>query len=185
MEHAGRSATDVTGHGRVQVPGSENPNWDYKTLNPDSDFPLAEKAIRTSMDATNPNLKPFVDHGGKLLMYHGWSDPGIPPLNTVQYYKTVVDTLGGTAKAMNSIRLFMIPGMNHCQGGNGTDKFDGIAALSQWVEKGKAPERIPHHIRPAARSIVRGRCAPIRRSRLITAAAARMTPRTLSASKHG
>jgi feruloyl esterase len=120
----------------------ENPNWDYKTINPDSDFPLAEKAIANSMDATNPNLKPFIDHGGKLLMYHGWSDPGIPPLNTVQYYKNVVSTLGGTSKTTNSIRLFMIPGMNHCQGGDGTDKFDGIAALAQWVENGKAPDQI-------------------------------------------
>jgi feruloyl esterase len=119
-----------------------NPNWDYKTLNPDADFPLAEKAIRTNMDATDPNLQKFVDHGGKLLMYHGWSDPGIPPMNTVDYYKKVVGTLGGVSKTTNSIRLFMIPGMNHCQGGDGTDKFDGIGALSQWVEKGKAPERI-------------------------------------------
>jgi feruloyl esterase len=94
------------------------------------------------MDATDPNLQKFVDHGGKLLMYHGWSDPGIPPLNTVDYYKKVVGTLGGASKTTNSIRLFMIPGMNHCQGGDGTDKFDGIAALSQWVENGKAPERI-------------------------------------------
>jgi len=119
-----------------------NPNWDYKTINPDSDFALAEKAIKDSMDATNPNLKPFVDHGGKLLIYHGWSDPGIPPLNTVQYYKNVVDALGGTSKTANSIRLFMIPGMNHCSGGNGTDKFDGIGALEQWKEHGKAPDQI-------------------------------------------
>lgn len=120
-----------------------NPNWDYKTLDPEADFPLAEKAIRTNMDATDPNLKKFVDRGGKLLMYHGWSDPGIPPMNTVEYYKKVVTTLGGVSKTTNSIRLFMIPGMNHCQGGDGTDKFDGIAALSEWVEGGKAPERIP------------------------------------------
>jgi feruloyl esterase len=119
-----------------------NPNWDYKTLNPDSDFQAAEKAIRESMDASDPNLKPFVQHGGKLLMYHGWSDPGIPPVNTVNYYKNVEAALGGVSQTTNSIRLFMIPGMNHCQGGNGTDKFDGIAALARWVENGKAPDRI-------------------------------------------
>jgi Tannase and feruloyl esterase len=82
-----------------------------------------------------------VDRGGKLIMYHGWSDPGIPPMNTVRYYQQVVDTLGAS-KANNSLRLFMIPGMNHCQGGPGTDKFDGIAALAQWVESGKAPDEI-------------------------------------------
>jgi feruloyl esterase len=120
-----------------------DPNWDFKTINPETDFPRAEKALAESMDATNPNLKPFVDRGGKLLMYHGWSDPGIPPLNTVQYYKKVVDTLGGESKTGTSIRLFMIPGMNHCQGGKGTDKFNGISALADWVERGKAPDQIP------------------------------------------
>jgi len=119
----------------------KNPTWDYKTINPETDFPLAEKTLANSMDATNPNLKPFVDRGGKLIMYHGWSDPGIPPMNTVRYYQQVVDTLGAS-KANNSLRLFMIPGMNHCQGGPGTDKFDGIAALAQWVESGKAPDEI-------------------------------------------
>ena len=119
-----------------------NPAWDYKTINPETDFPKAEKMISNSMDATDPNLKPFVERGGKLIMYHGWSDPGIPPMNTIQYYKNVTDSLGGTGKAINSIRLFMIPGMNHCQGGNGTDKFDGIKALAQWVENGTAPDSI-------------------------------------------
>ena len=120
-----------------------NPSWDYKTINPDTDFALAEKAIKDSMDATNPNLKPFVDHGGKLLIYHGWSDPGIPPLNTVQYYKNVVDSLGGASKTANSIRLFMVPGMGHCGGGDGTSTFSMIDALSKWVEQGQAPDQIP------------------------------------------
>ena len=117
-----------------------NPNWDFKTINPETDFPLAEKAIATSMDATNPNLKPFVDRGGKLIMYHGWSDPGIPPMNTVQYYKKVSETFGGASKTMNSIRLFMIPGMNHCAGGDGTDKFDGIAR-TRAVGRERKPRR--------------------------------------------
>jgi len=120
----------------------KNPNWDYKTFDAAHDVRLAEKQVGETLDATNANLKPFVDHGGKLLMYHGWSDPGIPPLATVQYYKNVVDTLGGTARTTNSIRLFMIPGMNHCRGGDGTDIFDGIAALDAWVEEGKTPDRI-------------------------------------------
>ena len=76
-------------------------------------------------------------------MYHGWNDPGIPPMNTVQYYKNVAGMLGGESRSMGSIRLFMIPGMNHCQGGAGTDRFDGVGALAQWVENGKAPDQIP------------------------------------------
>lgn len=120
----------------------ENPNWDFKTLNPETDFARAEKAIARTIDAIDPNLKPFTDSGGKLLMYHGWSDPGITPFNSVQYYENVVKTMGGTSTTMNSIRLFMLPGVNHCRGGAGPDTFDGIGALVDWVENGKAPERI-------------------------------------------
>ena len=108
------------------------------------------------MDATNSNLTPFVEHGGKLIMYHGWSDPGIPPLNTVQYYKKVMDSLG-VAKTSSSVRLFMIPGMNHCRGGDGTDKFDGVAALSQWIENGKAPDQIMASHQNAAKKVDRTR----------------------------
>jgi len=119
-----------------------DPNWDYKSLNPETDFPLAEKAVGNTLDATNPNLKPFIERGGKLIIYHGWSDPGIPPMNTVQYYNNVVKALGGQSKTANSVRLFMIPGMNHCAGGPGTDRFDGIGTLAKWVETGKAPDSI-------------------------------------------
>jgi tannase/feruloyl esterase len=134
-----------------------NPTWDFRTIKPETDFPLAENALGISMDSTDPNLKPFVDHGGKLLMYHGWSDPGIPPLNTVQYYKKVVDTIGGSDRASNSIRLFMVPGMNHCRGGAGTDRFDGIAALARWVENGKAPDHIDASHQNAEKKVDRTR----------------------------
>jgi len=98
-------------------------------------------AIGATYDATYPDLKLLTGHGGKLLLYHGWADPGIPPRATINYYKRVVDALG--AKASDAVRLFMVPGMGHCRGGDGTDTFDPVAALDVWVTTGKAPDQIP------------------------------------------
>jgi feruloyl esterase len=120
----------------------KDPAWDYRTFNFDSDIALLEKES-AARDARDPNLQPFFRHGGKLIMYHGWSDNLIPPQNSVNYYKSVADTLGGVNKIDGSYRLFMVPGMAHCRGGDGTDRFDPISALDQWVETGKAPDSIP------------------------------------------
>jgi feruloyl esterase len=120
----------------------KNPEWDWHTLNLDSDVALADKTDDDTINAINPNIKPFLDHGGKLLMYHGWADPGVPPLASVNYYKTAVDTMGGEAKMSGSIRLFMVPGMGHCGGGEGPNTFDMMSAVTAWRENGRVPERI-------------------------------------------
>ena len=119
----------------------KDPKWDYRTFNFDSDVALLEHESHV-IDARNPNLQPFFAHGGRLIHYHGWSDNLIAPLNSINYYKSVADTLGGADKISGSYRLFMVPGMAHCRGGDGTDRFDPIAALEEWVEKGKAPDSI-------------------------------------------
>ena len=75
----------------------------------------------------------------KLIHYHGWSDPDITPLNSVDYYESVAKTTAGTGAFY---RLFMVPGMQHCSGGPGPAKFNMVAALEHWVEHGTAPERI-------------------------------------------
>jgi feruloyl esterase len=120
----------------------KDPNWDWRTFNFDSDNARSELPDNTVMNATDPNLKSFFGHKGKLLLYHGWSDPNISALSTIQYYNRVVDTMGGAAKTSDSIRLFLEPGMGHCGGGEGPNVFDKVDAMEQWVERGKAPEQI-------------------------------------------
>lgn len=119
-----------------------DPKWDYLTFNPEIDVARADKSISTLMNSMDPNLKPLFTRGGKLLQYHGWADPGIPPGSSVNYYKSVLETMGGKAKVNGSYRLFMVPGMGHCGGGDGTSTFDMVSALDQWVEQGKAPDQI-------------------------------------------
>jgi feruloyl esterase len=117
--------------------------WDYKTLDLDRDVARAEKASDGMMDAVNPDLRAFFRRGGKLLQYHGWSDQAVAPANSVNYYNSVVAKSGGTANVQRSYRLFMVPGMTHCLGGEGTGTFDALAALDRWVETGEAPAQIP------------------------------------------
>jgi feruloyl esterase len=105
------------------------------------------------LNATDADLSRFAARGGRLILYHGWADPGIQPLTTVDYYDRVRDTIGQKTAA-RSMRLFMVPGMLHCAGGPGPNSFGQFAAgmgdpntmigaaLQRWVEAGIAPERI-------------------------------------------
>jgi feruloyl esterase len=120
----------------------KDPNWDYRTLNFDGDVALADQADNGTVNAIDPNLKAFFAHGGKLLQYHGWSDNQISPLNSVNYYESVLAAVGGVSRVKDSYRLFMIPGMSHCRGGEGVNSFDSISVIERWVEKGKAPDQI-------------------------------------------
>jgi feruloyl esterase len=92
---------------------------------------------RQMLDAVNPDLKAFQARGGKLLMYFGWADTALPPLMGVDYYEKAVQANG--PETPEFFRLFMVPGMFHCRGGLGTDRFDGMTALINWVENGTAP----------------------------------------------
>ena len=119
---------------------ANNPSWDPTHFNPESDVELTDKKAAV-LNTTTPNLKPFFARGGKLLMFHGWNDQQVPAMSSVTYYTRVLDAAGHNA-AGKSVQLYMVPGMNHCQGGVGTDTFDKVAAMEEWMAQGTAPVQI-------------------------------------------
>ena len=120
-----------------------DPAWNFRTLDAAAAAAEAERVDNGTTNALNPNLRAFFERGGKLIQYHGWSDPQIPPMHSVNYYNSVVEALGNTEALKSSYRLFMVPGMQHCGGGPGTSQFDAMAALERWREAGAAPDSIP------------------------------------------
>ncbi len=133
----------------------EKKDWNYKSAAVADAYKAAIEKTSRMLDANDPNLQPFAARGGKLILYHGWNDPAISPLNTINYYNDVRATVGETT-ADSFVRLFMIPGMQHCLTGPGATsldqwgmpmtavpddaKHDVYLALEAWVEKGAAPE---------------------------------------------
>jgi len=129
-----------------------NPNWDYRTMDFERDTKLADDKTAVILNATDPNLEAFRNAGGKLILYHGWSDAAIAPQNTIDYYNSVVARMGSAAEGF--LRLYMVPGLQHCVGGTGAVTFGQLddetpdpgqsiyAALESWVERGKAPGNI-------------------------------------------
>jgi feruloyl esterase len=117
------------------------PEWDWRTFDFDRDLSYADKKMAV-VNALDTNLAPFKAHNGKLVMYHGWADPVVPPEDGVRYYEAVQKTMGGAAKTTDFFRLFMVPGMGHCAGGVGPNSFDAVGALDQWVSKRQAPQTI-------------------------------------------
>jgi feruloyl esterase len=119
----------------------EDAKWDFRTLNFDGDVTKAMKRDGGVLSATDPDLRPFFARGGKLITYHGWTDQQVMPENSINYYKSVVATVGAE-KVDASYRLFMVPGMNHCGGGDGPNKFDMLGPLEMWREGDKAPSAV-------------------------------------------
>jgi feruloyl esterase len=129
-----------------------DPAWTIQKFNWDTDIVLAEERDNDSINALDPNLRAFITGGGKLIQYHGWSDPQIAPAGVTQYYDRVVQLLGGRNNVHDAYRLFMAPGMGHCSGGEGPNTFDMLTALERWVEGGLAPNHVTASItRPSAK----------------------------------
>ncbi len=124
---------------RYLVFSPPRPDWDYQTFDFDRDTGLLN-AWAKKVNADSTNLARFQRRGGKVLMTYGWADQVLQPLMGVHYYEQVLKKNG--AKTHDFFRLFMVPGMTHCAGGNGTDRFDSVTAIVDWVEKGKAPDSI-------------------------------------------
>jgi hypothetical protein len=115
------------------------PDWDYRTFDYDRDPRLLE-AWGKKANADGTDYAKFRRRGGKVLMTYGWADQVLQPMMGVNYYEKVLAKHG--AKTQDFMRLFMVPGMTHCSGGHGTDRFDAVTAVIDWVEKGKAPDSI-------------------------------------------
>jgi feruloyl esterase len=135
--------------------GRQDPNWDVMSFNLDADLALAVKN-GGFIEAADPDLSKFKARGGKLLLYHGWADPGPAPENTIRYYDAVKGKLGGNPEEW--MRLFLMPGVGHCGGGVGPDQADFLGAIERWRESGTAPDQIQ-----ATRAAGRGAQAPMSR----------------------
>lgn len=129
-------------------------NWNPRQFIPSEDLAAVYRDF-PDMRADNPDLHAFQSLGHKAIVYQGWMDPSVLAQSTLAYYEKVAARAGSVRKAQEFIRLFMVPGMLHCGGGEGTDLFggeagsisldpshDALSALIRWVETDRAPQEI-------------------------------------------
>jgi feruloyl esterase len=117
---------------------AEDSSWDYATYDL-SHWTQDVRLAGTFLNATDPDLSAFAQHGGKLILFHGWSDPALNPLATIAYYEKVVRR---EPRSVADIRFYLLPGVLHCGGGAGPDQVAFLPALRDWVERGQAPDRL-------------------------------------------
>jgi len=117
--------------------GPDPSQWQFTDAGFREMFPTAN-----IWDAMDTNLRAFRRHGGKLMIWQGWDDNGIPPFGTVDYYDTLVSRMGGLASTRQFARLFMFPTVYHCGGGYANSSFDVVYPMVQWVEQGSAPAEV-------------------------------------------
>jgi len=142
-------------HAEIGIPFFEyfvfdDPGWDYRTFNWISDPAYVDnkvvvpgQTLASVLNSIDPDLRQFRARGGRLIQYHGFSDPEVPPETSINYFESVANFPDGSGERTQAFyRLFMVPGMNHCKGGPGANVFDMLTPLVQWVEGDIAPERV-------------------------------------------
>jgi feruloyl esterase len=123
----------------------QNPNWDWHTFDVSRDTQLADQKVGAMVNFADPNLRPFKEHGGKLLMYQSWQEAAIPPGGLVNYYKSVEAAMGGRSKTQDFARLFVVPGAGMCSGfsvRNFQGAWNTLDVIEKWRETGVAPDKI-------------------------------------------
>ena len=127
------------GFDTVRIWAFQDADYDWNRFDLDRDMPIINSKVGF-VDAADPDLSRFKAHGGKLLLYAGWSDTTITPENTVLYYENVLETMKGDQG--DFVRLFMVPGMAHCRGGDGPDTFDSVGTMEAWRETSVTPSQM-------------------------------------------
>ena len=116
-----------------------DPDWDYRTpVDLDRHVALADRSDIARVSASNPDISAYVRNGGKLILSGGWNNALVPAGAVVDYYDRVQAAIG-VEDTQRAVRLYMVPGLIECNGGPGTDTFDLLGAMRQWVEQGRAP----------------------------------------------
>jgi serine/threonine protein kinase len=156
----GQSVANIFGLNFFRNMVVENPGWDFRSVSAEHAVQMAERKTGRAINPSDPDLRRFRAHGGKLIVYHGWSDPAIPALSTIHYYDNVVANMG-LQETEGFVRLYVAPGMHHAMLGPGPNFFGQVdlagiggppgiptptdpqhnisSALVQWVENGVAP----------------------------------------------
>jgi len=130
----------ATDYFRLLVHGGE-PGWDWKAMDYAREMQAARDYGARILNVAPADLRPFFARGGRLLLSHGWSDGLIPANNSVLFYQGLLATIP-PATAAKQLRLFMVPGMDHCGGGDGASSYDTLGTIDAWVSGGPAPDRI-------------------------------------------
>ncbi len=135
-----KDATNGGGFGGLRGPLLGDPNFDMSKFDHAKELGVVRSSdFARQYEANDPAISAFTGRGGKLLLWHGWSDPGPSPIGTITYYEQVQ---GSVPNADQSVRLFLAPGVYHCGGGPGPDQMDLLGAIDRWVTTGVAPSSL-------------------------------------------